>query len=378
MFWIALSIYLFSLIAVTAYVRARHGVQSEGQTFYVANRSLSALVVAASLAATSVGGSSTVLTIILVNKHGLAGAWLDLWGVVGFLVLGFFLASRVRRSKALSIAELTGQYYGETVRKVAAVILVLAAMGWLALLTMASTAILAPTFPSIPAWHLNLMFVLVVMTYALIGGQFAVAFSDLAQLGFMFVGLCVVFPLAVYGQLPENSAFNFSFPTSPHFGIGQIVTFFCLTGLSHMVGPDIYAKVLAAKDERAAKQGALGAAGLKLIFALAMVFVGLCSSHILPATTVAENSAGQLIQNLHAGWVGAFIVVALLSTLMSSADQVLLSAITMVDHDLYKTPHQRMGQSPARRTRHLHLSKRLPCLAAQDGRNRCFVRIAAP
>jgi len=328
--------YLLLLLLVSLAVARRRGDRG-ARAFFVADGKLSSLVTACSLTATSVGGSSTVLSAALIYRHGLAGIWFDLAGAIGFFALGALLARRVRESGVCSIAELAGRRYGETVRRAVAVLVVVAELGWLALLAKATAALLAPAV-SVREWQLIALTLAVVVLYTTVGGQLLVSYTDLAQIAVMVVGLAVVAPLFVFrvAQPGELAALRWSFPVSDGFGPARIGAFLVLAGLPHMVGSDIYAKVLSARDGRTAARGAMLAAAMKLLFAAAVAVVALWGAHRLPQLDRPDALLGTVVHQLLPPAVAACLLVALAATMMSSADQVLLSAVTMIAHDLWK------------------------------------------
>lgn len=329
--------YLALLLGVTIWSRRRRGGgPAGGRDYFVAGGRLSAFTVGCSLVATSVGGSSTVLTAALVYRHGLAGLWMDIAGALGFALLGLLVAGPVRQSGACSIAELSGRRFGEGVRRAVAVTVVLAELGWLALLSRATAAVLSPTLPGVPELALLAGAVTLVVLYTLLGGQFAVAYTDIAQVGVMGLGLGVLAPLGVLSALNRRglSLPPLRFPLAPSFGPARVGAFLVLAGLPHLVGSDIYAKVLSARDAGAARRGALLAAGAKLLFAGAIGLTALAGSALHPGLSRPDFLLGAVVRDNLAGPASALVTLALVSSMMSSADQVLLSAVTMVAHDL--------------------------------------------
>lgn len=302
--------------------------------FYVADGSLSTPVTAASLAATSIGGTSTIVTTALVYQYGLAGLWMEIGGVVGFLLLGLFISTRVRRSGVSSIAELLGLRYGANVRKTAALLIVFAEFAWFALLLKASAALLAPLLPFSEA-TLLMGSAIVILLYTIVGGQFAVAYSDLIQLILMLASIAMLLPLMLYRN---GSIATFAWPSfhliTEGLGAFKALNYFLLFGLSHLIGSDIYAKLLSARSEKVARQGAFYAAIIKSLFAIAMASVGFYAKGHFQLSD-PTRVLGFLIEHALSPLIGAFILVGLIATLMSSADQVLLSALTMIDHDLF-------------------------------------------
>ncbi|MCK5796689.1 MAG: hypothetical protein KAI47_05880, partial [Deltaproteobacteria bacterium] len=291
--------YLAILATLVVWVRRRHGAQGEGRAFFVAGGTLSGFTTACSLAATSVGGSSTLITSALVYRYGLAGIWYDLAGTLGLVLLGLFVARRVRESGVSSIAELAGRTHGEAVRRIIATLVVVSEVAWLALLTKTTAALLAPALPAVGEPALLIATALVVVLYTLMGGQYVVSYSDIVQLGLMTLGLWIVAPVFLASALHSRnvawSTLAWDFPTSATFGGSQIGAAFALMGLPHLVGPDVYAKLLSARDRRAAAYGALGAATLKLAFALAIAFIGLAGRALLPHLARDEALLGTLV-----------------------------------------------------------------------------------
>jgi SSS family solute:Na+ symporter len=327
--------YLVMLLVITALTRARGTERRDARAFFVARGSLPALTTACSLTATSVGGSSTVVTTALVQRHGLAGVWMDLAGALGFLALGLLLARRVRQSGACSIAELAGQAQGPGIRRLVAAVVLVAELAWLALLVRATASVLTPALPAAPPWTLLLGAAAVPALYTLAGGQRAVSYTDVAQLLVMLLGLCLLAPISSALALREGVlVLPLDFPVSASFGWGDVAAFLVLGGLPHLVGSDIYAKLLSARDGRAARRGALLAAGLKAAVAGAVAFTALCGTRLLPGLERPELLLGTLVKKVLSGPVSALVTLALVATMMSSADQVLLSAVTMLGNDL--------------------------------------------
>ncbi|MBW2121557.1 MAG: sodium:solute symporter family protein, partial [Deltaproteobacteria bacterium] len=100
------------------------GLRSAGkirglETFLVADRKWSSLLVTGSLVATVIGGSSTIGMAGKGFSWGLVGSWWMLVGVPGLLLLSFFLAGRIRHSRLFTLPELLERHYGASVKLVA-------------------------------------------------------------------------------------------------------------------------------------------------------------------------------------------------------------------------------------------------------------------
>jgi solute:Na+ symporter, SSS family len=312
---------------------ARDASRSE-DAFLVGDRGFGAFTTWVALSSTVIGGSTTLVLAALVAAKGLPALWLDLAGALGLLALGLFLAPRVRASGATTIAEVIGRTYGPGVRKIAALLVILAEIVWFALLAEATETVVVATTPWEPTRVLIITAVLFV-TYTALGGQRAVVRTDLLQFGLMAAGLlAVAFPLAVStlagAPVPAELL---HFPTGPRFSWGDAFALLVLVGLPHAVGSDVWAKLLSARDERAARRAALGAAASKLAFGLATATIALAGVARGVGGPTAELFP-RTVFLLAGSALAPLLLVALVATMQSSADSVLLSAAAATSHDL--------------------------------------------
>ncbi len=328
---LALLLYGAAVLLVGA-VAARSSSRGS-DSFLVGDRSFGALAVWAALSSTTIGGSTTLVLAALVARAGLPALWLDLAGALGLAALGLFLARRVRQTGAVTIAEVIGRFYGPSVRRIAALLVVLAEIVWFALLAEATTAVLTAATPWDPRRVLVLT-TFVFVGYTILGGQRAVVRTDILQLALMAAGLlAVAVPLAIrsLGATGAPRAL-LSFPFGPRFGPLDAAALLVLVGLPHAVGSDVWAKLLSARDETAARRAALGAAISKLVFGGATVTIALAGlarglgsgPELFPRTVLALAGEG----------LGPFLLVAMVATMQSSSDSVLLSAAAATVHDL--------------------------------------------
>jgi SSS family solute:Na+ symporter len=340
---LALALYGAAVLLVGA-LSARAASRSK-DAFLVADRGLGALRSGVALSSTVIGGSTTLVLAALVATRGLPALWLDLAGALGLLALGVFLAPRLRATGATTISEVIGLTYGPEVRRIAAVLVVAAEIVWFALLAEATRTVVVATTPWDPDLVLVLTAVLFVL-YTALGGQRAVVGTDLLQFALMVLGLLLAaLPLAL-SQLARTPppARLLTFPTGPLFGWADVLALLVLVGLPHAVGSDVWAKILSARDATAARRAALGAAAAKVAFGLATVAIALAglakgvggpAAELFPRTVFAL--AGPALAPL--------LLVALVATMQSSADSVLLSAAAATAHDLLPGASVRLARA---------------------------------
>ena len=343
-----LAVYLAAMLAIGIASR-RAGSRSEA-AFYVADRSYGAFRGFVALASTTTGGSATLVCATLVYRHGLAGIWLDLSGAIGLLILSLFLAGRVRRTGAKTLPEIAGRFFGPAARTAAGVLVAVAEMVWFALLIEATQTVLT-AMTGLPAVPALLVSAAVFIGYTAIGGQYAVIRTDFVQYGLMVAGILVVGTsaslVALHGRLSPPAG-ALAFPVSPTLPWWDVFAWLLLIGLPHLVGGDVYAKLLSCRDARSARLAAAGAAASKLAFGAAVAVIALAArqagipvgdaSRVLPASLAAFAP----------GILGAFAAVALVATMQLSADSVLLTGASTTVRDVLPALGIRGGTAAAR------------------------------
>ena len=330
---VLLTVYL--LVVFTIGIAQRHRASKDDASYFVAGRSLNTFWSTIGLASLTTGGSTTIVLAGLVYVHGVSGLWFDFAGAAGLLALGLFLARRVRREGAVTLPEIVGRAYGPAARWCAALLVLASEIVWFALLTEATQVVLTAAFGLAPMAALVLSTAVFVF-YTALGGQFAVVRTDLVQYALMVVGILGIGGFyAVRGAsglrgLPSEA---WSFPTSPSLSWADIAVWLALVGLPHLVGSDVYAKILSSNDETTARRSALLAAVSKVAFGLAVASIALAARKALPPMAPSAVLPAAVLAFVPPA-LAAFVLVALVATMQSSADVVLLSASAVTARDL--------------------------------------------
>jgi SSS family solute:Na+ symporter len=340
--------YLAGVLAIGLASRRRAG--RDEASFFLADRSLGTFWGFTGLASLTTGGSTTIALAALVYAHGLPGLWLDLSGALGLAALGLFLARRVRREGATTLPEIVGRYYGTTARRVAAALVLVSEIVWFALLTETTQVVLTAAL-GIPPVSAIVLTTAIFVAYTALGGQFAVVRTDLLQYGLMLVGIpgiALVCALAGAGGLSGLPPEVWSFPTSPTFRASDVVAMLVLIGLPHLVGSDVYLKLLSCRDEETARRSALLAAASKVVFGLAVAAIALAARKALPPVAPAQALPAAVL-GFAPPALSALVLVALVATMQTSADVVLLSATAVTARDLAPAVLGRSMTLPAAR-----------------------------
>jgi len=328
-------IYLGSLITIGLYCKKKI---KNSNGFFLADRSLGKLALLSTITATTVGGSATIVAGGRIYAQGLPALWYDIAGGLGLIILGLFLAKKVRKTGLVTLPDITGSFFDRRVRFSSAILILITEIAWISLLIQACSLVLSVVLPV----DYTLILVLITLgfiVYTILGGQYAVAYTDIIQFFVMFIGICfIATPLLFLEALPnigELSTTTLSFPMNENIGFMGVASIFLMMFLPHIVGPDIYSKLLSAKDEKTAKFGAIFSGIFKLIFAIAIGLIAISALIIHPGLTnpyIAIPTAVFSLSPLLAG----VILAAFVSVMLSSADSCLLSAGTIISIDIFK------------------------------------------
>ena len=326
--------YLAGVLAIGFRWRQRAG--RDETSYFVADRSFNTFWGFIGLSSLTTGGSTTIALAAFVFTHGLSGLWLDLAGALGLLALGLFLARRIRREGAVTLPEIIGRYYGPGARLAAAILVLVSEIVWFALLVEATQIVLTAAFGLSPLLAIvgsTAVFIL----YTSLGGQFAVARTDLLQYGLMVAGIPVIALLCTLARAGDRLAALprqvWSFPTSATLHAGDIAALLLLIGLPHLVGSDVYSKLLSCRDESTARRSALLAALSKVVFGLSVAAIALAARAGLPTAPAGETLPRAILAFVPAP-LASLVLVALVATMQTSADVVLLSASAVTVRDI--------------------------------------------
>jgi len=332
---------MLELIIITTYflVMIAIGLVSRREAkgtddFLVAGRKGSSLFITGSLLATIVGGSATVGMAGLGFTRGLTGAWWLLVGSIGLVILGLFLAKKVRNLALYTLPELVGKQYDRRMALATSLLIVIAWVGIVAGQIIAAGQILSVVGVGNPLLWM-VLFTIVFVTYTLLGGQYAIIRTDTLQTVIIFIGifggLALLFSnLGGWSGLKSSlSPEQFAFPTSSQFSGIELIKLLLLVGLAYVVGPDMYSRLFCAKDSRTARASVFWAALFIVPLAFGITLIGMGAAVLFPQI-LPEQAFPMMIKEILPPFMGSIVLAALLCAVMSSADTTLLSASTIL------------------------------------------------
>ncbi len=310
--------------------------RQDAESYWVARRRQSAGAVTVSLVATIFGASSTLGVVGLGYSRGLTAAWWTLVGALALVPFGLYVAARVRSLAVYTLPDILREAYGNSVAVPAALMISIAWCGIIAA-QMVAGAILINALVDLPfSWALALVAAVFVL-YTFWGGQLSVIRTDRWQLLLFLGGLlgCLVLlglssggpELAPSDTLPPG---HLRFPVSEGFGWYDLLVYYPLiVGLPYMVGPDVFSRVLCARDTAVARRAALQSALLVVPISFLLATVGVLVRARYPAIA-PETALPTAVTELVPIGLAGLIVAGFLAAVMSSADTTLISASTIL------------------------------------------------
>ncbi|MEJ2725222.1 MAG: hypothetical protein P8175_11390, partial [Deltaproteobacteria bacterium] len=141
------------------------------------------------------------------------------------------------------------------------------------------------------------------------GGQLSVIRTDFWQFTLFLGGFLLALAFltlsgaGVWGNIPHG---HFRFPISEGFGWHDVLVFYPLiVGLPYLVGPDIYSRVLCARDHDVARRAALKSALIVIPLSFLLAFFGMLARGKFPA--IAPEAALPETLRLLVPWLGLWL-----------------------------------------------------------------------
>jgi solute:Na+ symporter, SSS family len=336
--------YLGVLVALGLYANYR---QRNVDDYFVAGRRMGAFTIACLWLASWVGGASIVGSAARAYDLGVTAIWYVMALAIGCFLFGLLVAARIKRlgdaSRYLTYPDFIEEHYDGRTRIVATITTVLAFTAYSAGQLMAAGAILQVLL----GWDFSEALLLasaIVILYTATGGYLAVTYTDWVQFILLFVGIVLIgMPIAIQ-HAGTWSDLQMALPASYFdpgaWGWGKIAALVCSIVLSFFVAMDSYSRSFAARDARAARNGALLAVVFMLPIAVAATWMGLASAALFPDAVSSSGILTTFVLETFPVGLKGLVLVGVLAAVMSSADISILTASANYTRDI----HQRFLQ----------------------------------
>lgn len=346
---ITLLVYKLLLIAIGFWASKRTQSQED---FFLGGRGLGPVVAAISYSASAASAWTLLGMSGVAYVIGLSAIWIALGAVLGCVIAWVWIAPRMMHySRAHNLLTLTdfiahrsdGKQRRAIVR-FASLVILLSFTVYIASQFQGAGNTFALTFDMDMAESIVLGG-LIIMLYTLMGGFWAVSVTDTLQ-GILIALTSLLLPLMAFVAIGDWASFaeglravssaeqlSLSGKNLGLLAAGVIVGNLAV-GIGTFGQPHLLARFMAIRSDRALAQARVMAIGWYVLVFGGMVFLGLAGRILVPEIDNPENIFFQLTRELFSPLLGAMLLAAVLSAIMSTADSMLLVAAAAVAHDL--------------------------------------------
>ncbi|XP_064618217.1 high-affinity choline transporter 1-like [Liolophura sinensis] len=347
-------IFFYVLILIVGIWAARKnkasGVNPESEDVMLAGRNIGLLVGVFTMTATWVGGAYINGTAEVIAASGLVYCQAPFGYALSLVIGGLFFANRMRQQGYVTMLDPFQRKYGERMGGLLYIPALLGETFW----TAAILAALGSTLSVIIELKNTISIIvsaIIAVFYTLIGGLYSVAYTDVIQGLFIFIGLWVCIPFAMtneaVGSLSLNATEVWVTPLDPNTAGSYVDSFLLLTfgGVPWQV---YFQRVLSSKTAfRAQFLSYIAAFGCIIMAAPAVLIGAVAAETDWNLTSYAGEKPippkdmklilPLVLQYLCPDAISFIGLGAISAAVMSSADSSILSASSMYARNIHKT-----------------------------------------
>jgi SSS family transporter len=311
------------------------------EEFLAAGRSIGPWVGGAVLAATQISAGTFVGTL---GRHYLTGvSWIWIWFGVwsGWVISAIFVAPKLRRFGALTVADYIGKRFGsEAARTLAAALIILTYTILLTAQFQAIGEIASAIFGIAP---IIAMVALLASTgfYTALGGVRSSSYIDFVQTLIMVLALLLAVPIVIShnGGLTALGEYVGSIEprvTGWWFTWRELVAFGAAFGLSIAAAPYEMTRYYSMRDVSTVRYAIGIALAAQVLIGSSVMILGIGMRGIFPYLPSADQASSILASTVMPPLLGSLFLVAMMSAIMSTVNSILLVTGGAFSHDLYK------------------------------------------
>lgn len=340
---VVIFLYIAVMIGIGIYFAKR--VENE-ESFFVANRSLSAPVTGFSFSVTQMSAGSLVGSVAVLGTLGYNYAPVAIASAAAPWAAFMLIGERIRRiadkTGAITYGDMFEQRFGKSVKLLYGLFVILFIVPLITGQLQASGNILQVVLNMDYTIGIVITAVVIVL-YVTLSGMFGVAWSDFIQGAIMCVGVVLLVPAVVSqaGGLAEGHATLKSI--DPNLvkltGLVTGMWVFCnvITWSLFQIGgnPHSMFRFLIPKNLRTLRRAMLWAVACNVIIFLGITFVGTMSRVVLPDLANRDQTMAILATQYLNPFIGSLLLAAVMAAIMSTVDSILLLVSSAATRDIY-------------------------------------------
>ena len=336
---------VFGIYFVLLFGLAWYGLRrtQDASDYWIAGGKLGWLVGGSTIAATHASAGTFIGTIGVIYTVGWSFGWLVLSVPLAYWFMAAVLAPRFTRFQELTLpAYLDRRYESRGVRGVSAVIIMVATVVFIQAQIVGGGLIANIVFGIPVTWGM-VGFTAFLLAYTVVGGMVAVVYTDFIQLLVMALGAVLAVPLAIRHIGSVDDVLVLSQAINPDaFSWGALPgTLLFTMGLAFMLGsvatPEKLIRLYAMKDMRTIRRGILFAVIAITVMNLLVFVTALASMVLFPALVSGDMAMPVVARAVLPTFIGAIMLAAITSAMMSTVDSLLIVAGSALSHDIYQT-----------------------------------------
>jgi solute:Na+ symporter, SSS family len=307
------------------------------EDYLVAGRNLGPAMYMSTMAATVLGGASTIGSVRLGYVHGISGLWLCATIGVGIIILNLLLAKPLIKLRIFTVTQVLERRYNPLTRQVSAVVMFAYAL-MIGVVSTLGISTVMQVFLKLPFSVAILLSGGLVVAYSTVGGMWALTLTDMVQFIIKTIGLLLLLlPISLHraggwdelvAKLPASA---FSLTT---IGKDTIITYVLIYTFGVLIGQDIWQRVFTARNPNIAKYAGTAAGVYCVFYGLACAVIGMAAKVLLPNLDNVNNAFAAVIQVALPDGIRSLVITAAMAAMMSTASAGLLAASSTVSEDL--------------------------------------------
>ncbi|MGB4682219.1 MAG: sodium:solute symporter family protein [Dethiobacteria bacterium] len=332
--WVLVALYFVAIISIGLWFYRR---VKEFDDFLVAGRSLTLPILVGTLISSYYCGMYFFADAGFMYAEGIIAdfAYYPPYYYLVF-VLAFFLVSRLRILGEMSLPDVLDRFYGKLTR-------VCGALGsflyCVPVMQLMAIGLLLNVLLGWPLWLGALVGGLLAIVNTLLGGLWALAFTDMLQFTLMFFGVTICLPIALkaFGGWSNVLALNPEWHLDPTGGYlsWAILGVYAVSAITILVEPVFYQRFFAARDHKTAVRAFMAMIVMWMFIDRVIVAMGLITWAKYPGFMITQDQVvfTTILEYLPYGLSGLF-VIGVIAAIVGTIDAYTLVGAANISYDI--------------------------------------------